>query len=90
MANHFTPIIAQPSGRLFTAADLAVFPTALPSGDIEYELDQGKLIMMVPPGYDHGVLQGLVYAELLLQGHRTGYGQAFCRLACCFREIPTA
>ena len=36
--------------RLLTVADLAVFPDELPSGPVKYELDDGKLVMMAPPG----------------------------------------
>ncbi len=41
---------------LFTAADVAALPRGLPSGDVNYELDNGKLIVMPPPGNLHGGL----------------------------------
>ena len=36
--------------RLLTAADLAVLPRHSPSGDVKYELDDGRLVVMAPPG----------------------------------------
>ncbi|HEV3440659.1 MAG TPA: hypothetical protein VG122_25105 [Gemmata sp.] len=35
--------------RLLTVADLAALPRSLPSGDVCYELDRGKLIIPGPP-----------------------------------------
>jgi Uma2 family endonuclease len=63
-------------GWRFTAADLAVFPTSLPSGDVDYELDQGRLVLMVPPGHPHGLVQLQIAGEFLIQGQRAGFGQA--------------
>jgi Uma2 family endonuclease len=36
--------------RLLTVADLAALPTELPSGDVRYELNDGVLVVMPPPG----------------------------------------
>ena len=36
--------------RLLTAADLAVLPSQLPSGPVLWELDNGRLVVMAPPG----------------------------------------
>ena len=44
--------VADPIPRLFTVADLAALPDELPSGPVHYELDNGRLITMPPPGYD--------------------------------------
>ena len=42
--------LLQPCQRLFTAADLEALPSELPSGPIDYELDNGRLVfIMVPP-----------------------------------------
>ena len=46
-----------PITRLLTAADLAIFPTDLPSGQVNYELINGRLMMMFPPGDDHCSIQ---------------------------------
>lgn len=40
--------------RLFTVADLAAMPKSLPSGDVWYELVDGVIVPMAPPGYIHG------------------------------------
>jgi Uma2 family endonuclease len=45
---------------LLTIADLAAMPSDLPSGDVKYELDNGRLIVTPPPGNEHG----LVHAEI--------------------------
>src|SRR5215213_1527467 len=64
-------------GRLFTAADLELLPTELPSGPIDYELDNGRLVfIMVPPGDLHGAVQSNIVTELKIQGERRGYGKA--------------
>lgn len=39
--------------RPFTAADLAEMPPELPSGPVLYELDNGRLVAMSPPGHKH-------------------------------------
>ncbi len=63
--------------RLFTAADLELLPTDLPSGPIDYELDNGRLVfIMVPPGDLHGAVQSNIVTELKIQGERRGHGKA--------------
>jgi len=63
-----------PVTRLLTAADLAMFPTDLPSGQVDYELINGRLMMMVPPGDIHGSIQAEFATELVLQAKRRGLG----------------
>src|SRR5216684_4341273 len=58
--------------RLFTVADLAVFPSDLPSGPVVYELDNGRLIVMPPPGDIHGAVETILAAELRNQGDKRG------------------
>lgn len=63
--------------RLFTAADLELMPTDLPSGPIDFELDNGRLVLiMVPPGNLHGAAQLRIGGRLLFQGELKGHGQA--------------
>jgi Uma2 family endonuclease len=88
MAGVLIPSSDQPVGRLFTAADLAVFPTRLPSGDVDYELDQGRLIVMVPPGELHGSVQALIAAELVNQGQRKRYGRAYSEVGIVLSHNP--
>jgi Uma2 family endonuclease len=63
--------------RLFTADDLELLPTDLPSGPIDYELDNGRLVfIMVPPGDTHGAAQLNLGAQLKIQGELKGHGKA--------------
>jgi Uma2 family endonuclease len=64
--------------RLLTAADLAVLPSQLPSGPVRWELDNGRLIVMAPPGYIHGHCENSIAAQLKLQGEARGLGRAAC------------
>jgi Uma2 family endonuclease len=49
----------------------------LPSGPIDYELDDGRLVfIMVPPGDLHGAVQSNIATELKIQGERKGHGKA--------------
>jgi Uma2 family endonuclease len=63
---------------LFTAADVAVLPSSLPSGDVKYELDNGRLVVMPPPAHTHGAYQSNLAAELKAQGEKRGHGK--CRV----------
>lgn len=68
------PFATEPSLRLFTAADLAALPTRLPSGDVDFELDKGRLILMVPPGHLHGRAQSRFAKYLGVRGEDAGHG----------------
>jgi Uma2 family endonuclease len=65
-----------PPGRLLTIDDVAELPRELPSGDVSYELDEGRLLVMAPPGDLHGSVQGNLVAELKIQGERRKLGKA--------------
>jgi Uma2 family endonuclease len=62
--------------RPLTVADVAALPDDLPSGPVHYELDNGWLITMPPPGDLHGAIQCHLSAELTFQGERRGLGKA--------------
>src|SRR5687768_13120162 len=62
--------------RCYTAADLAAMPDELPSGPVRYELDNGRLISMAPPGSDHGSVELRIGSALLVQGECRGHGIA--------------
>ena len=63
--------------RLFTAADLERMPSDLPSGPIDFELDNGRLVpLMVPPGNLHGATQLRIGTQLMVQGELKGHGKA--------------
>jgi Uma2 family endonuclease len=77
-----------PWQRLLTIADVAALPSSLPSGDVRYELDNGSLIIMPPPGADHGIGQGKVYHHLLVQGQSHGHGKAFAEVGIILKRNP--
>jgi Uma2 family endonuclease len=66
------------TAKLFTVADLAVMPSDLPSGPVCYELDNGRLITMPPPGDLHGDVEGNLITALKTQGQYRGLGKARC------------
>ncbi len=64
--------------RLLTVADLAELPSDLPSGPVLYELDNGRLIVMAPPGDTHGAVESNLATQLKVQGEWRGLGKARC------------
>jgi Uma2 family endonuclease len=64
--------------RLFTVADLAAMPSELPSGTVLYELDNGRLITMAPPGEIHGSVEAMIVSALITQGDLRGFGRTSC------------
>jgi Uma2 family endonuclease len=88
MASPSVSLAVEPRGRLFTAADLALMPTHLPSGDVDFELDQGRLIVMVPPGHLHGATQTRLGSALFMQGEQAGHGRAFTEVGVVLSRMP--
>jgi Uma2 family endonuclease len=80
----------QPSAttRLFTAADLAAMPSELPSGSVGFELDNGRLIVVSPPGNRHARLQVIIGAALKHQGEDRGYGKSYTEVGVVLRRNP--
>ena len=74
--------------RLLTAADLAKFPTSLPDGDVRYELDDGVLVVMAPPGGDHGRKQNKVCVLLTNEAESKGLGHAYGEVGIVLRRGP--
>ena len=74
--------------KLLTAADLAVFPSHLPSGAVRYELHRGVLVIMAPPGNIHGAFQLNLGTELKVQGERRGHGKARCEVGVVLARNP--
>jgi Uma2 family endonuclease len=64
--------------RLLTVADLAALPPELPSGPVRYELDNGRLIIMPPPGDIHGGVEANFIGSYLYEGQKLGHGKARC------------
>ena len=67
-----------PGERLLTVADLAALPAELPSGPVLYELDNGRLSFMPPPGNDHGAVENKFAGSFLYEGEKRGHGKARC------------
>jgi Uma2 family endonuclease len=82
------PVVTANGVRLLTAADLAVLPTRLPTGDVKYELDDGRLAVMSPPGFRHGRVVLRIAAQLLLQGEQRGHGEACDECGVILRRNP--
>ncbi len=74
--------------RLLTAADLDAFPEQLPSGQVAYELRNGRLFIMNPPAADHSRIQYLVGREIGRQGEDRGHGKTFVELGLILRRDP--
>jgi Uma2 family endonuclease len=72
------PSPTEPLGRPFTVADLAALPSDLPSGPARYELDNGRLITMSPPGAIHGRIESNITFQLVAQGESRGLGKVLC------------
>jgi len=78
----------RPSRKLLTIADVAALPRTLPSGDVRYELDDGRLIIMPPPGDIHGAVQSNVVTQLKVQGEFRGLGRARAEVGLVLRTNP--
>jgi len=74
--------------RLLTAADLAKMPTSLPDGDVRYELDDGVLVAMAPPGFDHGIEQSNVLRYLIIDAEMKGLGRSCGETGVVLRRDP--
>src|SRR5437867_526985 len=77
-----------PRPRLWTIADVAVLPDELPTGPVKYELDNGRLVIMPPPGEIHGSVGLKVGAALLNQGELRGHGKAKGEVGVVLRRRP--
>jgi Uma2 family endonuclease len=78
-----------PNGiRLLTAADVAVLPRSLPTGDVGYELHDGRLVVMAPPGAGHGRRQARFSRYLVTEGEERGHGQAYAKVGVLLRRSP--
>src|SRR5437763_12460809 len=80
--------ITSGGARLLTAADLAVLPTRLPTGDVKYELHDGRLIVMPPPGDVHARQQARWITALMTHGESRGHGQVRGEVGVILRRNP--
>jgi Uma2 family endonuclease len=65
-----------------------MFPDDLPSGAVKYELDDGRLIVMPPPGDIHSAVDGNILAALKVQGEWRGHGKARTEVGVVLRLHP--
>lgn len=82
------PSSSPPGVRLFTAADVAVMPSDVPSGPVRYELHDGRLITMPPPGGIHGRRQARFARYLVTEGEERGHGEAYAEVGVLLRRAP--
>jgi Uma2 family endonuclease len=61
--------------RLWTIADLAALPEDLPTGHALYELWDGELVLMAPPGDLHGSVEARLITVLTVHGEWEGHGR---------------
>jgi Uma2 family endonuclease len=84
-----TDPVASATGRLLlTAADLARLPRTLATTDVRYELHDGRLVVMAPPGADHGRRQARFAAYLVTHGELRGHGLAYVEVGVLLRRGP--
>lgn len=62
------------TARLLKAADLPLLPATLSDGPARYELWEGHLRVMSPPGDPHGAAQAFTTYWLIARGHLGGHG----------------
>lgn len=78
----------KPYLRLLTVADVAALPSSLPTGDVRYELDNGELVVMAPPGEIHGHGQARIVTQIMVQGELAGHGKAYSEVGIILRRRP--
>lgn len=74
--------------KLLTVADFDVFPDDLPSGPVKYELHEGRLIVMRPPGDPHGASQSNIAAYLKMLGEFKNHGKARTEVGVIVQRNP--
>ena len=74
--------------RLLTSEDLAELPTSLPSGDVKYELDDGWLVILPPPGDMHGRRQAKIVRYLDSEAEERGLGEVRAEVGVVLRRDP--
>jgi len=88
MATSAAHISPESTEKVFTIEDLAALPVELPSGPVDYELDNGRLLTKVPPGDLHGAIQARIVTQLVIQGEQRGLGVARSEVGIVLRRNP--
>jgi len=70
------PLLEPGMRPLLKITDVDSLPREIGGCDVDYELDNGRLIIVVPPGDSHGSTQANIVTELKIQGERRGHGKA--------------
>jgi Uma2 family endonuclease len=81
------PVTHVATGRLLTIADVEELPTRLPSGDVDYELNNGRLVIVSPPGRRHSKVQNRI-SLLLALAEEDGLGEAFTEVGIVLWRTP--
>lgn len=76
-----------PSDHFFTIEDVMVLPRNLPSGQVDYELQDGRLIVVSLPGDPHAATSSNIVTELKIQGERKGHGRACDAVGVVFPSV---
>jgi Uma2 family endonuclease len=71
-----------------TAADVARLPRTLATTDVDYELHDGRLVVMAPPGFTHALRQNRFCFALRQHGELPGHGLAVAEVAVLLRRNP--
>ncbi len=74
--------------RLLTIADVAALPSNLPSGAVRYELIDGRLVVMAPPGVDHSGSQVRFGHLLFSYGAQQNWCETFTEVGVILRRAP--
>jgi Uma2 family endonuclease len=82
-----TPVTHVAVGRLLTIADVQKLPTNLPSGDVDYELNNGRLVIVSPPGRKHSKAHTRIVG-FLDQAELAGHGEAFTEVGIVLWRDP--
>lgn len=77
-----------PPTKLLTAADVARLPRTLATTDVDYELHDGRLVVMVPPGFGHALRQNRFCFALRQYGEIPGHGLALAEVGILLRRNP--
>lgn len=82
------PSGGSPAKLLLTAADVARLPRSLATTDVRYELHDGRLAVMAPPGDAHAKRQARFAAFLFTHGEQRAHGEARAEVGVLLRRNP--
>jgi Uma2 family endonuclease len=88
MATVVTDELTRSPIRPLTVADLAAMPEELPSGPVDFELENGRFVLLSPTGRRHGNLQSRIARALIDQGEDPGHGEAYSETGIILSRNP--